>query len=181
MDNYKLLAEERMEKSVVNLKSEFATLRTGRASVALLDRIEADYYGEKMPINQISSISIPEPRQLLIKPYDKGDIKSIIAAINASTLGINPINDGDTIRLILPPLTEDRRKELVRQAKKFTEEAKIAIRNIRRDINNAIKADKELSEDQVKREEDAVQKVTDEFTKACDEALKQKEQEILTV
>ncbi|MFA5486164.1 MAG: ribosome recycling factor [Bacilli bacterium] len=181
MDNYKLLAEERMEKSVVNLKSEFATLRTGRASVALLDRIETDYYGEKMPINQISSISIPEPRQLLIKPYDKGDIKSIIAAINASTLGINPINDGDTIRLILPPLTEDRRKELVRQAKKFTEEAKIAIRNIRRDINNAIKADKELSEDQVKREEDAVQKVTDEFTKACDEALKQKEQEILTV
>ncbi|MFA7449897.1 MAG: ribosome recycling factor [Bacilli bacterium] len=181
MDNYKLLAEERMEKSVVNLKSEFATLRTGRASVALLDRIETDYYGEKMPINQISSISIPEPRQLLIKPYDKGDIKSIIAAINASTLGINPINDGDTIRLILPPLTEDRRKELVRQAKKFTEEAKIAIRNIRRDINNAIKANKELSEDQVKREEDAVQKVTDEFTKACDEALKQKEQEILTV
>lgn len=181
MDNYKLLAEERMEKSVVNLKSEFATLRTGRASVALLDRIETDYYGEKMPINQISSISIPEPRQLLIKPYDKGDIKSIIAAINASTLGINPINDGDTIRLILPPLTEDRRKELVRQAKKFTEEAKIAIRNIRRDINNAIKANKELSEDQVKRAEDAVQKVTDEFTKACDEALKQKEQEILTV
>lgn len=181
MDNYKLLAEERMEKSVANLKSEFSTLRTGRASAALLDRIEADYYGEKMPINQISSISIPEPRQLLIKPYDKGDIKSIIAAINASTLGINPINDGDTIRLILPPLTEDRRKELVRQAKKFTEEAKIAIRNIRRDINNAIKADKELSEDQVKREEDAVQKVTDEFTKACDEALKHKEQEILTV
>lgn len=181
MDNYKLLAEERMEKSVANLKSEFSTLRTGRASAALLDRIEADYYGEKMPINQISSISIPEPRQLLIKPYDKGDIKSIVAAINASTLGINPINDGDTIRLILPPLTEDRRKELVRQAKKFTEEAKIAIRNIRRDINNAIKADKELSEDQVKREEDAVQKVTDEFTKACDEALKHKEQEILTV
>lgn len=181
MDNYKLLAEERMEKSVANLKSEFSTLRTGRASAALLDRIEADYYGEKMPINQISSISIPEPRQLLIKPYDKGDIKSIIAAINASTLGINPINDGDTIRLILPPLTEDRRKELVRQAKKFTEEAKIAIRNIRRDINNAIKADKQLSEDQVKREEDAVQKVTDEFTKACDEALKHKEQEILTV
>jgi len=181
MDNYKLLAEERMEKSVANLKSEFSTLRTGRASAALLDRIEADYYGEKMPINQISSISIPEPRQLLIKPYDKGDIKSIIAAINASTLGINPINDGDIIRLILPPLTEDRRKELVRQAKKFTEEAKIAIRNIRRDINNAIKADKDLSEDQVKREEDAVQKVTDEFTKACDEALKHKEQEILTV
>lgn len=181
MNNYELTAQERMEKSVANLKSQFATLRTGRASAALLDRIEADYYGEKMPINQISSITIPEPRQLLIKPYDKGDMRAILAAINASTLGINPINDGDTIRLILPPLTEDRRRDLVKQAKRFTEEAKIAIRNIRRDINNSIKADGDLSEDQVKREEEAVQKVTDEYTKACDSALKAKEEEILTV
>ncbi|HOA10987.1 MAG TPA: ribosome recycling factor, partial [Bacilli bacterium] len=160
MDEYALLAEERMEKSILNLQSEFSTLRTGRASAALLDRIECDYYGEKMPINQISSISVPEPRQLLIKPYDKGDMRSILAAINASTLGINPINDGDTIRLILPPLTEERRRDLVKQAKKFTEEAKIAIRNIRRDANTSIKNDKDLSEDMSKRAEEAVQKVT---------------------
>ncbi|OQC11204.1 MAG: Ribosome-recycling factor [Tenericutes bacterium ADurb.Bin087] len=181
MDEYALLAEERMEKSILNLKSEFATLRTGRASAALLDRIECDYYGEKMPINQISSISVPEPRQLLIKPYDKGDMRSILAAINASTLGINPINDGDTIRLILPPLTEERRRDLVKQAKKFTEEAKIAIRNIRRDANSSIKADKDLSEDMSKRAEEAVQKVTDEYVKKADELLKEKEEEILTV
>lgn len=181
MDEYALLAEERMEKTVANLASQFATLRTGRASAALLERIECDYYGEKMPINQISSITVPEPRQLLIKPYDKGDLKSIIAAINASSIGINPINDGDTIRLILPPLTEERRRDLVKQAKKFTEDAKIAIRNIRRDANTMIKADKELSEDGVKRSEEAVQKVTDQYIKECDEHLKLKEAEILTV
>ncbi|HOE53726.1 MAG: ribosome recycling factor [Bacilli bacterium] len=181
MDEYALLAEERMEKSILNLQSEFSTLRTGRASAALLDRIECDYYGEKMPINQISSISVPEPRQLLIKPYDKGDMRSILAAINASTLGINPINDGDTIRLILPPLTEERRRDLVKQAKKFTEEAKIAIRNIRRDANTSIKNDKDLSEDMSKRAEEAVQKVTDEYVKKADDLLKEKEEEILTV
>ncbi|MFA5660393.1 MAG: ribosome recycling factor [Bacilli bacterium] len=181
MDEYALFAEERMEKSVENLKHQFATLRTGRASAALLERIECDYYGEKMPINQISSITVPEPRQLLIKPYDKGDVKAIIAAINASTLGINPQNDGDTIRLILPPLTEDRRRDLVKQAKKFSEDTKIAIRNIRRDANTNIKADKTLTEDEVKRAEEAVQKVTDEYVKICDDMLKHKENEILTV
>ena len=173
-------AEERMENQF-ELQSEFSTLRTGRASAALLDRIECDYYGEKMPINLISSISVPEPRQLLIKPYDKGDMRSILAAINASTLGINPINDGDTIRLILPPLTEERRRDLVKQAKKFTEEAKIAIRNIRRDANTSIKNDKDLSEDMSKRAEEAVQKVTDEYVKTADDLLKEKEEEILTV
>jgi ribosome recycling factor len=181
MDEYALFAEERMEKSVENLKHQFATLRTGRASAALLERIECDYYGEKMPINQISSITVPEPRQLLIKPYDKGDVKAIVAAINASTLGINPQNDGDAIRLILPPLTEDRRRDLVKQAKKFSEDTKIAIRNIRRDANTNIKADKTLTEDEVKRAEEAVQKVTDEYIKICDDMLKHKENEILTV
>ncbi len=181
MDEYALIAEERMEKSIANLKSQFATLRTGRASAALLERIEADYYGEKMPINQISSISVPEPRQLLIKPYDKGDVKAIVAAINASTLGINPQNDGDSIRLILPPLTEERRRDLVKQAKKFAEETKVAIRNIRRDANTLVKNDKDFSEDQAKRAEEAVQKVTDEFVKKVDDILKEKETEILTV
>ena len=181
MDEYKLIAEERMEKTISNLKSQFATLRTGRANAALLDRIEADYYGDKMPINQISSISVPEPRQLLIKPYDKGDVRAIIAAINASNIGINPLNDGDTIRLILPPLTEERRRDLVKQAKKFSEDAKVGIRNIRRDANSAIKADKNYSEDQSKRAEEEIQKVTDEFVKHVDELLKEKETEILTV
>ena len=181
MDEYALFADERMEKSVANLKGQFATLRTGRASASLLERIECDYYGEKMPINQISSITVPEPRQLLIKPYDKGDVKAIVAAINASTIGINPINDGDSIRLILPALTEDRRKELVKQAKKFSEDTKIAIRNIRRDANTEIKADKNLTEDMVKRAEEAVQKVTDEYIKKVDDLFKSKESEILTV
>lgn len=181
MEQYALLAEERMEKSIANLQSEFATLRTGRATAALLDRIECDYYGEKMPINQISSISIPEPRQLLIKPYDKSDMRAILTAINASTLGINPINEGDVIRLILPPLTEERRRDLVKQAKKFTEETKIAIRNIRREANNDIKKDKDLSEDMAKRAEELVQKVTDENVQKADDLLKEKETEILTV
>lgn len=181
MDEYALFAQERMEKSVENLKHQFGTLRTGRASAALLERIECDYYGEKMPINQISSITVPEPRQLVIKPYDKGDVKAIIAAINASTLGINPQNDGDVIRLILPPLTEERRRDLVKQAKKFSEDTKIAIRNIRRDANTNIKGDKTLTEDDVKRSEEAVQKVTDEYIKMCDDMLKHKEAEILTV
>lgn len=174
-------AREKMEFVILNYEENLAILRTGRANASLLNKIECDYYGEKMPINQISSISIPEPRQLLIKPYDKGDMRSILAAINASTLGINPINDGDTIRLILPPLTEERRRDLVKQAKRFTEEAKIAIRNIRRDANSGIKADKDLSEDMSKRAEELVQKVTDEFVKKADDLLKEKEEEILTV
>lgn len=181
MDIHAQNASDKMEKTLENLKSQFATLRTGRASSALLDRIECDYYGDKMPINQISSISSPEPRQLLIKPYDKGDVKAIIAAINASTLGINPLNDGDQIRLILPPLTEERRRDLVKQAKKFAEDAKIAIRNIRRDALVPLKADKTISEDLVKRSEEEVQKVTDASIKKCDELLKGKETEILTV
>lgn len=181
MERHAENANERNEKTILNLKSQFATLRTGRASAALLERIEADYYGEKMPINQISAISVPEPRQLVIKPYDKGDVKAIIAAINSSTLGINPQNDGDLIRLILPPLTEERRRDLVKQAKKFVEEAKIAIRNIRRDANADIKNDKELTEDQVKRQEEEVQKVTDQAIKKIDDLFKEKEVEILTV
>lgn len=181
MDEYKLIAEERMEKTITNLKSQLATLRTGRASAALLDRIEADYYGDKMPINQISSITVPEPRQLLIKPYDKNDVRAIVAALNASNLGINPLNDGDSIRLILPPLTEDRRRDLVRQAKKYAEEGKVGIRNIRRDANTSIKNDKSFSEDQAKRAEDEIQKLTDDFVKRIDDLLKDKETEILTV
>lgn len=180
-DIFALEAQEKMGKTLESLKATLATLRTGRASAAVLDRIEVDYYGEKTPIYQISSISSPEPTQLLIKPYDKNDLKSIIAAINASNLGINPINDGTSIRLIFPTLTEERRRELAKHAKKYCEDAKVAIRNIRRDINNSIKKDDSLPEDEVRRSEEAVQKVTDEFIKRVDDMLKDKEAEIMKV
>lgn len=181
MNEHAINAQERMSKTLENLKAEFAALRTGRASAALLERIECDYYGEKTPINQISAISVPEPRQLLITPYDKGDIKAIVAAINSSTLGINPQNEGDHIRLILPPLTEERRRDLVKVAKKFTEEAKIAIRNLRREALNPVKADKSISEDYVKVIEKEIQDVTDAAVSDVDKLFKEKEKEILQV
>ncbi len=180
-DIFALEAHEKMEKTLVSLRDQLATLRTGRASAAVLDRIEVDYYGEMTPIYQLSSISTPEPTQLLIKPYDRNDVKSIVAAINASDLGINPINDGTSIRLVFPSLTEERRKELVKHAKKYCEEAKIAVRNVRRDINNSIKKDDTLTEDDVRRSEEAVQKVTDEMTGQVDHVLKEKEAEIMKV
>ncbi len=180
-DIFALEAHEKMEKTIESLHNSLATLRTGRASAAVLDRIDVDYYGEKTPIYQISSISTPEPTQLLIKPYDRNDMKSILAAINASDLGINPINDGTSIRLIFPTPTEERRRDLVKNAKKYCEDAKVAVRNIRRDINQAIKKDDSLTEDEVRRSEDAVQKVTDEFTKNIDDTFKQKEAEIMHV
>ena len=140
-------AEEKMTKTVEALKSNFATLRTGRAATSMLDRIEVGYYGSMTPINQLSSITIPEPRQLLIKPYDRNDLKSIVAAINASDLGLNPINDGTAIRLIIPPLTEERRRELAKLAKKYAEDSKVAIRNIRRDAMDEVKKDSSFTED----------------------------------
>ena len=130
--------QEKMEKSVESLKTNLNTLRTGRANAALLDNLYCDYYGEKMLVNQIAAVKVPEPRQLLIMPYDAGDIKSIVAAINASEIGINPIVDGKQIRLIIPALTEDRRKELGKKAKGYGEECKVAIRNIRRDAMDKI-------------------------------------------
>ncbi|MFA6854758.1 MAG: ribosome recycling factor [Bacilli bacterium] len=181
MDALALDMQENMQKTLDNLHSNFNTLRTGRASAAVLERIDCDYYGEKMPIVQISSISIPEPRQILIKPYDKGDLRAILAAINASNLGINPINDGNQIRLIFPPLTSERRQELTKQGKKYTEEAKIAIRNIRRDYLDLLKTSEEYSDDLKKRIEEDINKVTTEMTSALEDALKVKETEILTI
>ncbi|MGE4342347.1 MAG: ribosome recycling factor [Bacilli bacterium] len=180
-DIFALEALEKMDKTVESLHHSLATLRTGRASASVLDRIDVDYYGEKTPIYQLSSISTPEPTQLLIKPYDRNDVKSIVAAINASDLGINPINDGTSIRLVFPAPTEERRRELAKHAKKYCEDAKVAIRNIRRDVNTAIKKDDSLTEDEVRRSEEAVQKVTDEMTKKIDEIFKEKENEIMKV
>ena len=134
-----------------------------------------------MPINQIASITSPEPRQLLIKPYDKGDLKAIITAINASDLGINPINDGTSIRLIFPALTEERRRELSKTAKKYGEDAKVAIRNIRRDFMDVLKADKEIPEDMRRRTEEKIQKETDAAIKKIDEVVASKEKEIMSI
>ena len=174
-------AEERMEKTVEALKSNYATLRTGRAATSMLDRIEIDYYGSMTPINQLSSITIPEPRQLLIKPYDRNDLKSIVSAINASDLGLNPINDGTSIRLIIPPLTEERRRDLAKLAKKYSEDSKVAIRNIRREAMDEVKKDDSFTEDSRKIEEQEIQKLTDSFIKKIDEVYAQKEKDIMTI
>ncbi len=181
MDNITIEAKEKMNKTISTLESSLSTLRTGRASAAMLNTIEVDYYGMMTPINQIASISIPEPRQLLIKPYDKNDIKNIVAAINASDLGINPSNEGTVIRLIIPPLTEDRRREITKQARKYGEEAKIAVRNVRRDYMDLVKIDEEMSEDYQKRVEEEIQKVTDEIIKTIDEIVSKKETEIMSI
>ena len=181
MDAIALEAQSKMEKSIESLKNSLSTLRTGRANAQMLAGIEVDYYGSPTPINQIASISIPEPRQLLIKPYDKNDVKSIVGAINASDLGINPINEGTVIRLIIPALTEDRRRDIVKSAKKYGEEAKVSIRNIRRDYMDVIKIDDELSEDYQKRAQDDVQKVTDEAIKQIDAIVSEKEKEIMAI
>ena len=141
MDEIALEAQGRMNKTIDALRGNLSTLRTGRASPAIVAGVEIDYYGSMTPISQISSITIPEPRQLLIKPYDKNDVKAIVSAINASNLGLNPINEGTVVRLIIPALTQDRRIEITKQAKKYGEEAKVAIRNIRRDYMDLVKED----------------------------------------
>lgn len=173
--------ELKMTKTVESLEGNLNTLRTGRASSALLDNLYCDYYGDKMLVKDIAAIKVPEPRQLLIMPYDAGDLKSIVAAINASEIGINPIVDGKQIRLNMPPLTEDRRKELAKKAKAYGEENKIAIRNIRRDAMDLIKKDVSYTEDSRKKEEEAIQKLTDSFIKKVDETVKAKEAEIMAI
>lgn len=181
MDQYAELAKELMSKSVQNLKDSLATLRTGRASAALLNNLECDYYGDKMPVNQIAAIKVPEPRQLLIVPYDRNDIKSIVAAINASDIGINPVVDGNQVRLTMPVLTGDRRKELVKKAKGYCEEYKVTVRNIRRDSMDSLKKDEEYTEDTRKRAEADIQKVTDEAITNIDKVYKEKETEIMSM
>lgn len=181
MDAYALEAQEKMNKSIDSYRATLSTLRTGRASPAMLNGIEVDYYGSPTPLNQISSISVPEPRQLLIKPYDKNDVKNVVAAINASDLGLNPINEGLCVRLIIPVLTEERRREIVKQAHKYAEEAKVSVRNIRRDYMDILKIDDSYPEDMLKRAQEDVQKVTDEATKSIDNILAEKEKEIMAI
>ncbi|MBE6133898.1 MAG: ribosome recycling factor [Erysipelotrichaceae bacterium] len=181
MDEIALDAQNKMNKSIDVLVQSLTTLRTGRASAAMLNGIDVDYYGSPTPLNQISSITVPEPRQLLIKPYDKNDVKSIVAAINASDLGLNPINEGQLVRLNIPAMTEDRRREVSKQAHKYGEEAKVTIRNIRREYMDLVKLDEELTEDYQKRVEEDIQKVTDEAVKKIDVIIAEKEKEIMSI
>ena len=184
MDSSLLDAEERMEKALASLDREFGKLRTGRASTALVEGIRADYYGTPTPINQMASVSVPDSRTLTIQPWDKGGFAAVEKAILKSDLGLTPINDGKIIRISIPPLTEERRKELVKIARKYCEEAKIAVRNVRRDANDALKKlekDKEITEDDLKKAGDDVQKLTDRFVAEADKRCAAKEKEIMDI
>jgi len=177
-------AAEKIDHAVEALKKEFASVRTGRASLALLDGIKVDYYGTPTPLQQLASLSVPESRQIAIQPWDPKVITEIEKAIMKSELGLTPTNDGKVIRITMPTLTEERRKQLVKVVKKNAEDAKVAVRNIRRDINDEIKKlekEKHLSEDDTKKSLDEVQKLTDSCIKKIDEALAHKEKEIMEV
>ncbi|MFF2014804.1 MULTISPECIES: ribosome recycling factor [Bacillales] len=176
-------AEERMEKAILSLKRDLATLRAGRASTALLDRIQVEYYGAPTPVNQLANISTPDSRTLLIQPWDKSSLSDIERAIMKSDLGLTPANDGTIIRLSIPPLTEERRAELVKFTKRFGEDAKVAIRNIRRDANDDIKKLEKngISEDESHGHQEDIQKATDKFIAEVDKVLLSKEKEIMEV
>ena len=174
----------KMQKTVDVVISDFAGVRAGRANAAVLDKISVDYYGSATPINQVASISSPDPRSLLIKPWDGSLLKAIEKAIQASDLGINPQNDGSAIRLSFPQLTEERRKELTKQVKKYAESGKVAIRNIRRDAMDKLKAKQkksEITEDELKQAEKDLQKLTDDSCKKLDDLLAKKEKELMAV
>ena len=173
-------AIERMDKTIESYQRELNTVRTGRANPNLLDSIRIDYYGVLTPIKQISSISVPEASQLYIKPFDRSCLKAIEVAIGTSDLGLNPQGDGVGIRLIIPRMTEERRRELVKQVGKMQEAAKVAIRNVRRDLNEAIKK-LDLPEDEEKRGNEEVQDLINEYNKVVDEKLKEKEKELMTI
>ena len=178
------LYETKMEKTLDALLSEYSTIRAGRANPHVLDKIRVDYYGSPTPIQQVGNISVPEPRIILIQPWEKSLLKAIEKAIQTSDLGINPNNDGSCIRLIFPEMTEDRRKELSKDVKKKGEAAKVAIRNIRRDANDTFKKmekNDEITEDELKEATDKMQKITDKAIEKVDKAVENKTKEILTV
>ena len=184
MDERLAKFETKMQKSLDNLSGEYAAIRAGRANPHILDRVKVDYYGTPTPVAQVGNIAIPEARIITITPWDKAMIKEITKAIEMSDIGINPNNDGASIRLVFPELTEERRKELSKDVKKKAEECKVAIRNIRRDGNDEIKKiskAEDMSEDSVKDLQDQLQKVTDSYIKKADEAAAAKEKEIMTV
>ncbi len=175
--------EDRMRKAYDYLLADFATIRAGRANPHVLDKIKIDYYGTPTPIQQVGNISVPEARMIQIAPWEKNLLKVIEKAIQTSDIGINPSNDGSVIRLVFPELTEERRKDLVKEVRKKGEESKVAIRNIRRDGNDSFKklAKEDVSEDEIKQLGDALQKLTDKFVKEIDQAVEEKSKDILTV
>jgi ribosome recycling factor len=175
---------DRMDKAIAALKEEFGSLRTGRASASLLDQVHVDAYGSSVPINQVGAVSVPEARMISVNVWDRGLVVSVEKAIRNSGLGLNPVVDGQNLRIPIPPLTEERRKELAKIAGKYAEQQRVAIRNIRRDANDDLKKAEKggaISQDEQKRMEGEVQKMTDESIKRVDEALKTKEQEIMQV
>ena len=177
-------AEEKLKKCLEALKKEFGTLRAGRATPSLLDKVMVDYYGTMTPVNQIANVTVPEPRMLMIKPYDKGSLKSIERAIQKSDLGLTPNSDGMAIRLAIPQPTQERRKELVKVVNKKAEECKVSMRNVRRDANEVIKKmekAKEITEDDRKEAQEKIQKLLDKYIKMVDEARAIKEKEVMEV
>ncbi|HEU4364587.1 MAG TPA: ribosome recycling factor [Candidatus Krumholzibacteria bacterium] len=176
--------EDHMHKTVENLAHELASIRTGKASPAILDVIRVNYYGQTVPVKQIANISVPDPRSLVIQPWDRSMMGEIEKAIQASDLGLNPQNDGGTIRLPIPTLTEERRRDLVKVVKRIGEDARVAVRNVRRDANEKIKRlqkEHELSEDDSHAKTEAIQKLTDAFIKKVDDAVAAKEKEVLEI
>ncbi len=183
-DTVLLETDDRMQKAVSNMDKDFSKLRTGRASTSLVDDIKADYYGTPTPINQVASVAIPDSRTVTIQPWDKGAFAPIEKAILKSDLGLTPINDGKIIRISIPPLTEERRKDLVKVSRKYSEDAKIAVRNVRRDANDQLKKlekDKAISEDDLKKATDEVQKLTDKYVAEADKKCQAKEKEIMDI
>ena len=179
-------AEEKMNKALETLRREFAAIRTGRASLGILDGIVVDYYGTPTPLNQVSNLAVPDPRTITIQPWEAKILGEIEKAILKSDVGLTPSNDGKTIRLSIPPLTEERRQQIVKHARKIAEDSRVAVRNIRRDINDEIKKkakdkDAHISEDETKKLQDDIQKTTDSYIKKVDELLAHKEKEIMTV
>jgi len=183
MDQRVTVYQDKMQKAFEFMESEFATIRAGRANPHVLDRVYVDYYGTQTPIQQVGNITVPEPRIIQIAPWEKSLIKAIEKAIMASDVGITPSDDGSVIRLVFPELTEERRKDLVKDVKKKGEECKVAVRNIRRDGNDAFKklAKTEISEDEIKKLEDELQKATDKYIKEIDTAVDEKSKDILKV
>ncbi|MFE5319568.1 ribosome recycling factor [Paenibacillus sp. NPDC056579] len=176
-------AEERMEKAISSLKKELASLRAGRATPSLLDRVQVEYYGALTPVNQLANINTPDSRTLMIQPWDKSSMSAIEKAIMKSDLGLTPSNDGSVIRIVIPALTEERRAELVKMTKKYGEESKVAIRNIRRDANDDIKKLEKagISEDESRKHQEDIQKFTDKYIAEVEKVLAAKEKEIMEV
>ena len=183
MDERLVQFDEKMQKTMNNLSEEFGSIRAGRANPHVLDKLRVDYYGTPTPIQQVANVNVPEPRMIQIQPWEASMVKEIEKVIMTSDLGINPTNDGKTIRLLFPELTEDRRKELTKEVKKKGEEAKVAVRNVRRDGNVAFKKLKgtEISEDEIKDLEDELQKITDKYVAKIDKMVEAKSKEIMTV